>query len=90
MFQGLSCQVLQYLTFHIFSPPPPPHGNLVLAYGATGAGKTHTMLGSPEDPGVMYLTMAELYNSMDQMKEEKHCAIAVSYLEVNEHMDFEQ
>uniref|UniRef100_G1MSB1 Kinesin-like protein n=1 Tax=Meleagris gallopavo TaxID=9103 RepID=G1MSB1_MELGA len=29
----------------------------VLAYGATGAGKTHTMLGSPEDPGVMYLTM---------------------------------
>nr|XP_056707661.1 kinesin-like protein KIF18A [Euleptes europaea] len=54
----------------------------VLAYGATGAGKTHTMLGSPEDPGVMYLTMEELYNSMDRMKEEKHCAIAVSYLEV--------
>ncbi|XP_054828122.1 kinesin-like protein KIF18A [Eublepharis macularius] len=54
----------------------------VLAYGATGAGKTHTMLGSPEDPGVMYLTMMELYNSMDRMKEEKHCAIAVSYLEV--------
>ncbi|XP_077178085.1 kinesin-like protein KIF18A isoform X2 [Paroedura picta] len=54
----------------------------VLAYGATGAGKTHTMLGSPEDPGVMYLTMVELYNAMDRMKEEKHCAIAVSYLEV--------
>ncbi|XP_007442150.1 kinesin-like protein KIF18A, partial [Python bivittatus] len=54
----------------------------VLAYGATGAGKTHTMLGSPEDPGVMYLTMMELYNSIDRMKEEKHCAIAVSYLEV--------
>ncbi|XP_048342313.1 kinesin-like protein KIF18A [Sphaerodactylus townsendi] len=54
----------------------------VLAYGATGAGKTHTMLGSPQDPGVMYLTMVELYNSMNRMKEEKHCAIAVSYLEV--------
>ncbi|KAL8169784.1 UNVERIFIED_CONTAM: Kinesin-like protein kif18a [Gekko kuhli] len=54
----------------------------VLAYGATGAGKTHTMLGSPEDPGVMYLTMVELYNSIDRMKEEKHCALAVSYLEV--------
>uniref|UniRef100_A0ACB8G3P6 Kinesin-like protein kif18a n=1 Tax=Sphaerodactylus townsendi TaxID=933632 RepID=A0ACB8G3P6_9SAUR len=53
----------------------------VLAYGATGAGKTHTMLGSPQDPGVMYLTMVELYNSMNRMKEEKHCAIAVSYLE---------
>ncbi|XP_034973649.1 kinesin-like protein KIF18A [Zootoca vivipara] len=54
----------------------------VLAYGATGAGKTHTMLGSQEDPGVMYRTMMELYNAIERMKEEKHCAIAVSYLEV--------
>ncbi|NXY72438.1 KI18A protein, partial [Glareola pratincola] len=54
----------------------------VLAYGATGAGKTHTMLGSPEDPGVMYLTMMALYNCMDQIKEDKTCNIAVSYLEI--------
>ncbi|KFU94619.1 Kinesin-like KIF18A, partial [Chaetura pelagica] len=54
----------------------------VLAYGATGAGKTHTMLGSPEDPGVMYLTMMALYNCMEQIKEEKTCNVAVSYLEV--------
>ncbi|XP_040463733.1 kinesin-like protein KIF18A isoform X1 [Falco naumanni] len=54
----------------------------VLAYGATGAGKTHTMLGSPEDPGVMYLTMMTLYNCMDQIKEDKICNVAVSYLEV--------
>ncbi|NWW15101.1 KI18A protein, partial [Falcunculus frontatus] len=54
----------------------------VLAYGATGAGKTHTMLGSPEDPGVMYLTMMTLYKSMDQIKEDKTCDVAVSYLEV--------
>ncbi|NXI57650.1 KI18A protein, partial [Chloroceryle aenea] len=54
----------------------------VLAYGATGAGKTHTMLGSPEEPGVMYLTMMTLYNCMDQLKEDKVCNIAVSYLEV--------
>ncbi|NWY69210.1 KI18A protein, partial [Erithacus rubecula] len=54
----------------------------VLAYGATGAGKTHTMLGSPEDPGVMYLTMMTLYKCMDQIKEDKTCDVAVSYLEV--------
>ncbi|NWJ01303.1 KI18A protein, partial [Crypturellus undulatus] len=54
----------------------------VLAYGATGAGKTYTMLGSPQDPGVMYLTMMALYNCMDQIKEDKICNIAVSYLEV--------
>ncbi|XP_006864966.1 PREDICTED: kinesin-like protein KIF18A [Chrysochloris asiatica] len=54
----------------------------VLAYGATGAGKTHTMLGSTAEPGVMYLTMLELYKSMDEIKEEKVCSTTVSYLEV--------
>uniref|UniRef100_A0A8C7GW26 Kinesin-like protein n=1 Tax=Oncorhynchus kisutch TaxID=8019 RepID=A0A8C7GW26_ONCKI len=43
----------------------------VFAYGATGAGKTHTMLGSSNDPGVMYRTMTELFSRMDQVKEEK-------------------
>uniref|UniRef100_A0A2K5PPU0 Kinesin-like protein n=1 Tax=Cebus imitator TaxID=2715852 RepID=A0A2K5PPU0_CEBIM len=54
----------------------------VLAYGATGAGKTHTMLGSVDEPGVMYLTMLHLYKCMDEIKEEKICSTAVSYLEV--------
>ncbi|KAM8813306.1 kinesin-like protein KIF18A [Rhynchonycteris naso] len=54
----------------------------VLAYGATGAGKTHTMLGSATEPGVMYLTLLDLYKSMDEIKEEKVCTTAVSYLEV--------
>ncbi|XP_007119942.2 kinesin-like protein KIF18A [Physeter macrocephalus] len=54
----------------------------VLAYGATGAGKTHTMLGSAAEPGVMYQTMLDLYKSMDEIKEEKVCSTAVSYLEV--------
>ncbi|KAG8438232.1 hypothetical protein GDO86_008793 [Hymenochirus boettgeri] len=54
----------------------------VLAYGATGAGKTHTMLGSPGEPGVMYLTMMDLYERIDSLKEEKICDIAISYLEV--------
>ncbi|XP_038664246.1 kinesin-like protein KIF18A [Scyliorhinus canicula] len=54
----------------------------VFAYGATGSGKTHTMLGSPGQPGVMYRTMKELYNRIEQLKDEKCCDVAVSYLEV--------
>lgn len=55
----------------------------VFAYGATGAGKTHTMLGSQTDPGVMYRTMKELFKRIDGAREEKECAVAFSYLEVN-------
>ncbi|KAF7654895.1 hypothetical protein LDENG_00063410 [Lucifuga dentata] len=54
----------------------------VFAYGATGAGKTHTMLGSQHEPGVMYCTMKELFKRMDDAKEEKEFAVAFSYLEV--------
>ncbi|XP_059508138.1 kinesin-like protein KIF18A isoform X2 [Stegostoma tigrinum] len=54
----------------------------VFAYGATGSGKTHTMLGSAGQPGVMYRTMKELYNRIEQVKDEKCCDVAVSYLEV--------
>lgn len=54
----------------------------VFAYGATGAGKTHTMLGNDKTPGVMFLTMMDLYKRIDEMKDEKTCEVAVSYLEV--------
>ncbi|GCB77486.1 hypothetical protein scyTo_0018479 [Scyliorhinus torazame] len=54
----------------------------VFAYGATGSGKTHTMLGSVDQPGVMYRTMVELYEKIEEMKDEKICEVAVSYLEV--------
>jgi hypothetical protein len=57
--------------------------NSVFAYGATGSGKTHTMLGSAAEPGVMYLTMLDLFKCIDEIKEEKECSTAVSYLEVS-------
>jgi len=38
----------------------PPFLLPVFAYGATGAGKTSTMLGSETSPGIPYLTMVEL------------------------------
>jgi kinesin family protein 18/19 len=54
----------------------------VFAYGATGAGKTHTMLGNDKTPGVMFLTMMDLYKRIEEMKHEKTCEVAVAYLEV--------
>ncbi|XP_033106155.1 kinesin-like protein KIF18A [Anneissia japonica] len=54
----------------------------VFAYGATGAGKTFTMLGDPNSPGVIFLTMMELYHRIEQVQSEKLCDIAISYLEI--------
>ncbi|KAH9502712.1 Kinesin-like protein kif18a [Bulinus truncatus] len=54
----------------------------VFAYGATGAGKTHTMLGNEREPGVIYHTMIDLYKKINEQKEEKLFDVAVSYSEV--------
>uniref|UniRef100_H0X816 Kinesin-like protein n=1 Tax=Otolemur garnettii TaxID=30611 RepID=H0X816_OTOGA len=54
----------------------------VFAYGATGAGKTHTMLGREGDPGIMYLTTMELFRRLEACQEEKHFEVLISYQEV--------
>lgn len=37
----------------------------VFAYGSTGAGKTHTMLGTEDEPGIMMLSIDELFRSIE-------------------------
>lgn len=41
----------------------------VFAYGATGAGKTHTMLGTRDNPGVIARTVENLYSRVDEARE---------------------
>lgn len=51
-------------------------------YGATGAGKTFTMLGSEEVRGIAYLTMKELFERINSKCDEQKFDIGVSYIEV--------
>lgn len=37
----------------------------VFAYGATGAGKTFTMLGTEDNPGIMMKSIEELFRSIE-------------------------
>lgn len=54
----------------------------VFVYGATGAGKTHTMLGNDGNPGITFLTMAELFKQKTALSEEREFELAMTYLEV--------
>ena len=40
----------------------------VFAYGATGAGKTYTMVGTEENPGNMFMTLKDLFIKMNELK----------------------
>lgn len=54
----------------------------VFAYGATGCGKTHTVSGTKEDPGIIYRTMRELFAQVDESRESWDTQVTVSFLEI--------
>ena len=53
----------------------------VFAYGATGAGKTYTMTGTEENPGIMSLTLNELFERIKSYPEREY-TIKLWYLEI--------
>uniref|UniRef100_A0A8B9UHH6 Kinesin-like protein n=1 Tax=Anas zonorhyncha TaxID=75864 RepID=A0A8B9UHH6_9AVES len=75
-------EVFQHTTREVLDGVLNGYNCSVFAYGATGAGKTYTMLGSEQSPGIMYLTMVELYKRIEARKDEKSCEVLVSYQEV--------
>jgi len=54
----------------------------VFAYGATGCGKTHTITGTVQQPGVIFLTMQELFERIGESTADKVTEVSLSYLEI--------
>ncbi|KAI9689259.1 MAG: kinesin-like protein Klp5, partial [Bogoriella megaspora] len=54
----------------------------VFAYGATGCGKTHTITGTAQQPGIIFLTMQELFERISDMQQDKVTELSLSYLEI--------
>ncbi|EDW73593.1 uncharacterized protein Dwil_GK16568 [Drosophila willistoni] len=54
----------------------------VFVYGATGAGKTFTMLGSDVYPGLTFLTMRDLFEKIQSQQELRKFDVGCTYLEV--------
>lgn len=57
------------------------YNSTIFAYGATGSGKTYTMVGNGEKPGIMVRAVSDLFNLVE-LKKSKKCVIKVSYVEV--------
>ncbi|KAF8073085.1 KIN8B [Scenedesmus sp. PABB004] len=55
----------------------------VFAYGSTGSGKTHTMVGTPSDPGLMVLSLSQIFAEREaHAGSGEEFSVACSYLEV--------
>ena len=53
----------------------------VYAYGATGTGKTYTMVGGGDNWGLMIRSISDLFKIINNEKE-KNCIIKISYVEI--------
>ncbi|CAL4890586.1 unnamed protein product [Urochloa decumbens] len=51
---------------------------LLVAMGPTGSGKTHTIFGSPRNPGVLPLTLRRIFNAQDESKVDNRAARSFS------------
>ncbi|XP_024940818.1 kinesin-like protein KIF19 isoform X2 [Cephus cinctus] len=54
----------------------------VFAYGATGAGKTHTMVGSPTEPGIMVRALNDIFLAAGELPENVEFTVTMSYMEI--------
>eukprot|EP00903_Cladosiphon_okamuranus_P005420 g5406.t1 len=57
------------------------HGS-VFAYGQTSTGKTHTMQGTEEQPGVIPLAIEECFSYVSTSNDDREFLFRVSYLEI--------
>ncbi|KAL9241674.1 hypothetical protein vseg_015756 [Gypsophila vaccaria] len=54
----------------------------IFAYGSTGSGKTHTMVGTQDDPGLMVLSLHTIFDFIEKDGSPGDFEVSCSYLEV--------
>ncbi|KAA3671936.1 kinesin family member 18/19 [Paragonimus westermani] len=75
-------QVFQCTTFSLIEHVANGFNATVFASGATGAGKTYTMVGTDTDPGIMVRAMDELFNYMIHTADDYTYRISMAYMEL--------
>lgn len=75
-------EIYQHSTVRLVEGVLAGQNSSVFCYGATGAGKTFTMLGTLQDPGVMVLALKDLFSKLKQRSTDQKHLVCLSYLEV--------
>ena len=74
-------QVYEGTGSHLIDSVIKGYNACVFAYGTTGSGKTYTMTGTNDTPGIMYLIIKDMFAKI-LLNSEKSYEIRVSYVEI--------
>merc|ERR1719157_242215 len=58
------------------------HNVTIFAYGQTGAGKTYTMYGSPDEAGIARRTIKELFENLGKISDRYSSSVSASMVEL--------
>lgn len=58
------------------------YNGTIFAYGQTTSGKTHTMIGTMEDRGVLLQAVNDIYKYIEKQEGEREIFLWASYLEI--------
>ncbi|XP_062976151.1 kinesin-like protein KIF19 [Elgaria multicarinata webbii] len=58
----------------------------IFAYGPTGCGKTYTMLGTDNEPGIYVRTLNDLFRAIEETSNDMEYDVSMSYLEIYNEM----
>ena len=82
------CDILSGFNVTVFAYGPTglmhvPVTESFIVYLIIGAGKTYTMLGTPNSPGIMVLTLNDLFFQMKATENDVIYSVTMSYMEVS-------
>ncbi|XP_066139573.1 kinesin-like protein KIF19 [Euwallacea fornicatus] len=73
-------EVYEVTTGHLVKDVLNGYNATVFAYGATGAGKTHTMVGDRSSPGIMIRALNDIFQAVKDKEDEY--SVTMSYIEL--------
>ncbi|XP_075813018.1 kinesin-like protein KIF19 [Microtus pennsylvanicus] len=81
--QHASQEAVYYATIqHLVEGVISGYNATVFAYGPSGAGKTHTMLGMDAEPGIYLQTLTDLFQAIEKTQDNMEYSVSMSYLEI--------
>ena len=58
------------------------YNSTIFAYGQTSSGKTHTMMGTPNDKGIIREAVEHIFDAREDLKNERTFDMRVSFMEI--------
>ena len=70
------------IAFNVINSAIDGYNSTIFAYGQTSSGKTHTMMGTPNDKGIIREAVEYIFDERERQEREREFGMRVSFMEI--------